>query len=203
MLVMPIFVVTCAMTATPVVEPDLDELCGTYVLYVAAKSLGADVKSLAHFESVLGPPPRGGHSLAELAEGAGRFSLTTSGIKTTLANLEKRKPPFACIARLEAGHHVLIGSIDQESVRIVDPPSSTRLPRSVFENLWDGNALLVSPGPLLSEEAVTQLPAVNYPSRAGSNSWLWKISAIVVLVGLCLSAIPFWRHQKAAERGTE
>lgn len=203
MWVMPTLMITIAMSATPVVEPDRDELCGTYVLYVATQSLGADVKTLAHFETVLGPPPRGGHSLAELAEGAGRFSLTTSGVKTTLANLEKRAPPFACIARLEVGHYVLIGDIDRESVLIVDPPTSSRLPRSVFENLWDGNALLISPIPLLSEEAVAQLPAVNYPSGPGSNSWLWTSAAIVVMVGLCLSAIPFWRQKKAAERGAE
>lgn len=196
MIAIPILVFTMAMAATPVVEPDRDDLCGTYVLYVAAKSLGADVRTLANFESVLGPPPRGGHSLAELAEAAERFPLKTMGVQTTLANLEKRTPPWACIARLEVGHYVLIGQIDGESVLVVDPPTSTRLPRSVFENLWDGNALLISTAPLLSEEAVTQLPIVRHATGGGVTNWLWRSLLILVVSGLGLSAIYLWRQGK-------
>ena len=195
MLAIPILLITMALAATPVVEPDRDDLCGTYVLYVAAKSLGADVKSLADFESVLGPPPRGGHSLAELAEAAERYPLQTMGVQTTLANLEKRTPPWACIARLQVGHYVLIGQIDGDSVLVVDPPTSTRLPRSVFENLWDGNALLISTAPLLGEEAVTQLPVVRHASGGGVMDWLWRV---LVVSGLGLSAIYVWRQRKPA-----
>ncbi len=195
---MPLLMFTMAMAATPVVEPERDDLCGTYVLYVAAKSLGADVRTLADFESVLGPPPRGGHSLAELAEAAERFPLQTLGVQTTLANLEKRTPPWACIARLQVGHYVLIGQIDGESVLIVDPPTSTRIPRSVFENLWDGNALLISTAPLLGEEAVTQLPVFRHASGGGVTNWFWRALLILVVSGFVLSAIYFWRQGKPA-----
>ena len=198
MLAMPILWITMAMAATPVVEPERDDLCGTYVLYVAAKSLGADVGTLADFESDLGPPPRGGHSLAELAEAAERFRLQTLGVQTTLANLEKRTPPWACIARLQIGHYVLIGQIDGESVLVVDPPTSARLPRSVFENLWDGNALLISTTPLLGEEAVTQLPVVRHASGGGVTNWFWGVLLILVVSGLGLSAIYVWRPRKPA-----
>ena len=198
MLGWPLLMITLSMAATPVVEPERDDLCGTYVLYVAAKSLGADVGTLADFESDLGPPPRGGHSLAELAEAAERFPLQTLGVQTTLANLEKRTPPWACIARLQVGHYVLIGQIDGESVLVVDPPTSTRLPRTVFENLWDGNALLISTTPLLSEEAVTQLPIVHHAYRGSVMDWFWRALLILVVSGLALSAIYVWRPWKPA-----
>lgn len=132
-----------------------EDACGRNCLYVALRSLGAEPASLAEIEERIGRPPVGGYHLKRLKEGAETYGMHTLGVRTSLDNLARRPRPFACIAHYTSGHFVLVTEIVAQGrgVRVIDPPNTAvDLPQETFETLWSGNALLISPVPLIAEE---------------------------------------------------
>lgn len=154
-----------------------DPLCGAYCLYISLRSLDCDVASYADVERRLGPPPRGGYSMAQLAEVARTYGAQTLGVLTSLENLVQRDPPVACIALLDRSHYVNIADIRDGQVRIIDPPREYVVDRNTLAALWPGEALLVARKPLLAEEAIT---------RRGSWSVVFW-AALAVLVGIVIA----------------
>jgi ABC-type bacteriocin/lantibiotic exporter with double-glycine peptidase domain len=90
--------------------------------------------------------------MGRLAEIAEEYGLHTLGVLTTAGRLQKRSGPFACIARLDGGHFVLIADVKDGQARIVDPPRDYSIPLETLESRWDGTALLLSPSQLVAEE---------------------------------------------------
>ncbi len=127
-------------------------LCGASCLYVALNALDVNVTS---FESLLERLPEVamvGHSLGELEKVAQSYEMNTLAVETTLANLERRKGRFACVAQINGTHFVLISNIGAGHVTLMDPPYEKTIDRDVFSDSWDGQALLISAGDLAPED---------------------------------------------------
>ena len=171
------------------VEPlsDSEELCGTYSLYVGLRSLDANLSGLDTIEAELGPPPRGGHSMADLASTAEKLGFQTLGVHTTLHNLSQRPGRFACIAHLKHGHFVLIAKSDEAGVHVVDPPSAKVIARNVWDAAWEGDALLISTAPLLSElevDAISLRASDAEATRRSTQTWLMVAAAILGMAAI-------------------
>lgn len=144
--------------------------CGAYCLYVSLKALDFKMPSYQEFESKLGPPGVHGYSMEQLYLAAEEYGASTLGVVTTLENLQRRTGRLACIARLGTDHFVNISRVADGTVRIIDPPGKYDLPVDTLAAQWDGKALLVSTGPLASEESITRAPILPIVLGVGALS---------------------------------
>jgi Protein of unknown function (DUF1573)/Peptidase C39 family len=113
--------------------------------------------------------------MQQLAEAAGAFGAHAVGVKTTLADLERRRQRFACIALLEdTGHFVCIYDLDPTTVYLADPPEQRGVVRDAFDRLWGGKALLISDVP------------IEPPAQAWSGAWLLAAVGMCALIGAVL-----------------
>ncbi|MCA8996347.1 MAG: hypothetical protein KDA80_05175 [Planctomycetaceae bacterium] len=172
-------------------EQRIDEMCGNYTLFVALNSLDAGLEEIDSLEESLGPPPRWGHSLADLTEAAQLHGFHTLGIHTTLENLSARTGRFACIAHLKHGHFVLIQRIDEEGVHIIDPPTTYTTPDYVWNVTWAGDALLISDQPLQPESEIVAIVDIEARSRT-LRMVFWTATSVVVIVGVALWSWRSW-----------
>lgn len=131
--------------------------CGLEALYIAIISLSHDME-YAELKRQAPQLPADGYSLLELAQLAEAQSLNSKLVKTSYARLRARKAEesFACVAWLPEGHFVVIADIDELDATIVDPPTRYRTPLNVFDQLWDGDCLLISNQPLQDEQAFAE-----------------------------------------------
>ena len=177
----------CLMLSAAEPRDDREELCGTYSLFVGLNSLDANLPGLEIIEQTLGPPPRGGHSMADLAAAAEKHGFKTLGVNTTLRNIAERPGRFACIAHLKEGHFALIAQVDTEGVHLVDPPSTSVVMENVWNTVWDGDALLISAESLLPEAEVEELAEraeESLSTRQATRQW-----TVVTGITLALAAI--------------
>ncbi len=172
----------CFMVAAVEPRSEKEELCGTYTLFVGLRSLDANLSGLEAIEAELGPPPRGGHSMAELAEVAEKLGFETLGVHTTLRNLSQRPGRFACIAHLKHGHFALIAKSDESGVHVVDPPTARVVAPNVWNAAWEGDALLISIAPLLPErevEAISRRESEAATTRRSTRTWLMGTTTLI------------------------
>lgn len=163
---------------------DSDEMCGNYALFVALNSLDANLPQLEDLDETLGQPPRGGHSLANLAEAAQKHGFQTLGVQTTLENLSVRPGRFACIVHLNYEHFALIRSVDSLGVHVIDPPDSHLVAVNLWKAVWSGDSLLISKDPLLSEAEVNVIAENQVRSiatRRAKRGWLLTLIAMGVI----------------------
>lgn len=175
-------------------EQTPDDLCGAYTLYVALRSLDCPLDTFDGFEKSLGPPPRGGYSLAELAEAAHKLKFQTLGVRTSLESLASRQGRFACIAHMNKDHFVLIAQIDETRLEIIDPPRKYSVNRDVWNKVWQGDAMLISASPLLSENDVSQMQTDSSVRRKMYRTVAFSLAVVAVLASLFL----FW-HRNTRE----
>lgn len=151
------------------------------------RSLDANLSGLDTIEAELGPPPRGGHSMADLAEAAEKLGFQTLGVHTTLRNLSQRPGRFACIAHLKHGHFVLIAKSDDSGVHVVDPPTAKVVAQNVWNAAWSGDALLISTDSLLPEtevDAISQRASDTEATRQSARKWLMGAAAILGIAAI-------------------
>ena len=175
-----VIVFALPVSAAAVEEPKPN--CGPYCLYVAARLLGNDVGTFEQFYKRFEEPDGRGYSLGKLEAVAQSLDLKTYGVQTSAEILALRPGRFACIAWISGQHFVLIHSIDQGQLMIIDPPSTYPIPIEVFRTKWDGQALLISPDELLTDEELIW--------RSG-RSKRWGVAAVVALTlaGLTFGAM--------------
>ncbi len=186
----------CLMVTAAELRPTAEELCGTYSLYVGLNSLDAELSGLDALERTLGPPPRGGHSMAELARTAEKLGFKTLGVQTNLRHLSQRTGRFACIAHMKHGHFVLIAKVDESGVHVVDPPRRNVVAEHVWNAAWGGPALLISRDPLLPEqevEVLSQLASQAELTRQVRQQW-GSILAVVLSVVVGVGLVVRWRR---------
>ena len=151
--------------------PDSPLRCGSYCLYIGAKSFDKAPSTFEEFEEILGIPTSAGYSLLTLKKAAIEAGLQASCVKTTPELLEMRQEPFACIAHLNGNHFVLLAGFQNDEAIVIDPPREYRIPVKTLLSQWQGDALLISPSPLQPEESLNR------------RIWFQKL-----LVGAALSA---------------
>ena len=163
-------------------------LCGLYCLHVGARSVGLR-PVLSELAAALGPPGADGYSLAQLAAAAEGQGLHALAVGTTADRLARRPGRFACIAHLDGNHFVLLNGVDGPMVGVVDPPRRYAAPARTLASRWDGRALLISPDPLLPEEALPE-------------PWGWRAAclAAAVLTTAAAAGILYWRRRSGGER---
>lgn len=136
-----------------------DNRCGSYCLTVALKSFDRKT-SLEQVEAELGEATAAGYSMDRLAKSAGSFGMRTTLAMTSLENLKWRKSHFgerfACLTLIRDDHFVLLTDIQDSTVSICDPPRNDVMDIPVFDHVWSGHVLLISDGPLASEEDVVR-----------------------------------------------
>lgn len=154
--------------------------CGSHCLYVAARLFDhAGDEGFEAFESKLGQPSSNGYSIGSLKAGAEKFGLHSLAVATTIENLLGRKGQFACIAHMNGDHFVLVQSIDESVVRIIDPPRTYLLPLATFAKQWNGAAVLVSDAPLESEDSLSSRMR---RTRMTRNLLIWgSVFAVIIL----------------------
>ncbi len=165
LLVFQLLTSICFATSSFAAEPvgtnvaDSQPLCGASCIYVALNALDVNVTS---FESLLERLPEvamAGHSFGDLAKVAQSYEMKTLAVETTLANLERRRERFACVAHINGTHFVLISNIGAGHVTLIDPPYEKTIDRDLFSDSWNGKALLISAGDLVPEDKLnSRLP---------------------------------------------
>ena len=190
MFIMPLLVVSIGyQPAAEVARPLPDLRCGGYSLFILLEALGIAPDQYADFEAELGPPGSSGYSMLQLAEQATRSGAKTLAVRTSLENLRSRNDPFACICLLDEGHFVLLYDLDEKYAHVVDFPRSYKTGVDAFLGRWDGEALLVGPNEMRSEESVTTLRRV----RAAI---IPSVAAAVLLIVTTFIVIRFRRHSR-------
>ena len=160
----------------------VDLRCGAYCLYVALKSSDFSVPSYEEFEKRLGQPERAGYSMQQLCDAAKQYNAFAVPVHTDLRTLQKIQEPFVCIALLSTYHFVVLGEMDSNEVHVIDPPESYDMRRGLVEDVWTGNAVLISR---------TELPVLS-PGR--DRIWPWVIALGTTLVFFLLVAYAVRRH---------
>ena len=150
------------------------ELCGAYCLYLGLKAIEVPVEGMERVQQELGSPPAGGYSLGQIDATARKFGAETLGVKTTFANLRLRKERFVCLAHLKENHFVLFTKIEKDGVIVIDPPTKKFVPFVTLQKDWNGNALLISPEPLLAEESL----------RSQFGWWMPALAVAIAVVGV-------------------
>lgn len=160
---------------------------GARCLYVAVRSLDKNVQTT--FQQLSHRLPAADSvSLGQLQEQASTLGFQTLAVQTSLATLNHRQRPFACIAYLKRKDFVLITSSSSDIVVISDPPNVHRLPVATFLNEWDGDALLLAKSPIKSEqEIVSELWWSN--TLIQSSVWIGPMFAVAV-------ALVWWRKRR-------
>lgn len=164
--------VTARMSQAADNESDMN--CGVNCVYVVLKSqLPESGVTLTKLEEKLQPGPQGS-SLEQLREAVVDSGLHGLAVRTDLELLRSRPRPFAFIAHLHRGHFVVVADATDDSVRIIDPPRESEVSVAGFQQEWNGDGLLISVNPILSEESHSR------------NQWWKKLSwRIAALLGLC------------------
>lgn len=152
--------------------------CGANCLEVALHALEHPEAGSGAVDELLGPATEKGYSLGELQSAAEKLDLRTRLVRTSLDNLLLREPGFVCVVPLEGGHFVLLGDYNGRDVWIVDPPGEYSLAVELFQDRWDGIALLMSNSELVPEDGL-------------GDRWKgWLLILSIVLAVACLVA---WR----------
>jgi ABC-type bacteriocin/lantibiotic exporter with double-glycine peptidase domain len=164
--------------------------CGPNCLYIALRSLDMDIGPFDEFYERqflkrFGRPDARGYSLGQMETIARELGLQTLGVKTSLERLRHRPPPVGCIAWIRQSHFVLIQSVSEETVEIIDPPRTYTMPAPAFKNIWDGTALLISSRSIPDEDSLSAL---------GRQGWRWAgiIAGLACVVGVV--GFVFWRR---------
>jgi ABC-type bacteriocin/lantibiotic exporter with double-glycine peptidase domain len=166
--------------------------CGSNCLYITAKLFGTAPDSFAEFEQQIGPPGASGYSVAELCDGARSLGLEALPVRTSAEQLTQRSERFACIAHIGTNHFVLLSSIHDRSVAVIDPPLSYTLPLATLNSQWNGTAILISDGPLETEESLVR--------RVARNRMLLRFAAVAAAATFLLSTlivVSRWRRRSA------
>lgn len=153
--------------------PDLK--CGAYCTYVALKGLELPVGDYESFERRLGSPEREGYSLLQLSRIAEQYGARAVSAHTTVRRLQRLRERFTCIALLKTGHFVLVQDIDENGVRVIDPPHTAEFRRDLFEEVWSGDALL------LSHEELAGLQE--------GLAWEWIVLGVLAAVTVAVGAL--------------
>jgi ABC-type bacteriocin/lantibiotic exporter with double-glycine peptidase domain len=155
-----------------------DQYCGVYSLFVAM--VGVDEERAPALNVLIESlhPNKSGNSLADLEQSAVTAGFNTLAVHTTLDGLIARQRPFACIAHLPRGHFLVLKDVDDDFVRVVDPPHSLTIPRPVFESEWDGNCLLVAASPLQSEALISR----ELSRHELFITAIWTVSSVVLIL---------------------
>lgn len=167
-----------------------DPNCGPFCLYVAAASLGRHVGTFEEFCKRFGEPDGRGYSLGQLEAMSQSLDLKTHGLKTTVETLALRPPRFACIAWVKGQHFVLINSVADGQLSIIDPPRSYQIPIDTFKTQWDGTALLISSDEILTDEEVIR--------QFGGTRTRMTIGFALAAIGCLAMAVVKWRNNRAA-----
>jgi len=141
----------CSFTAFQAGDAFPAEECGLHCLYVALSAFDADAIPYADLKKLAGPTPENGFSIDELMALAKKAGLNARAVKTSLANLRRRKKPFAGILLFDNKHFVLLTGLSVDSIEIVDPPTQRTLLDDEVQRHWDGYALILSSEPISSE----------------------------------------------------
>lgn len=157
--------------APPSQATQQDVMCGSYCLYIALDSLAFSPGAFEDFRQRLGGPSRVGYSLLQLARCAQGYGAKTAALETNLRTLRRVQQPHARVALFRDGHFVLVSGYNDESVDVIDPPHEYTMPRKLFESLWAGDVLLISP---------TELPDLSERSW-----WPWLLALVAALVIGC------------------
>lgn len=167
----------------------VDLRCGGYCLFVALRALDQTTMTYAEFERKLGPPGPAGYSMGQLAEVARSLGAHAMGVQTTLDNLRARQGQFACIALVDRSHFLMIADIKEDYLEVIDPPQHYGVPQTTFEQLWKGDALLISPDPLVEEGAL-----------APRATWPWPAAGASLIVVALLTLLAHWVSRRASGR---
>ena len=116
--------------------------CGPYSLMVVAKMFGINVDSVS-ISHLAGTTPKG-TSMKGLADAAYKLGLQARGMKISLRQLLKLKPPI--IAYVNPNHYLVIDKILEDRLHVIEntkPPHFISLPE--FKKIWDGYVLVIFP----------------------------------------------------------
>jgi ABC-type bacteriocin/lantibiotic exporter with double-glycine peptidase domain len=148
------------------------------------------VPSFQEFETDLGQPDRRGYSALRLCDVAKRYGAHAATVQTDLQRLESIREPFVWIALLETSHFVTVSAIGSSEVHVIDPPDSYDMRRGLFEELWTGNAIVISRAPL------AQLSVPN------GSIWRW-VGPLIASVSLAIIGVYTYRRILRSPHGAK
>ncbi len=127
-------------------------VCGRNSLYLFLKCHGYRV-AYTELQDLI-PLGERGSSFGDLHRAAAQLGADVDVLKTDVDRLAAADLPAIVLlesAKAPSGHFVVLADVDETSVLITDPTStsSARMPRAQFQRSWSGYAMTHRPTPLL------------------------------------------------------
>ena len=137
-------------------------MCGPYTLCQVAERYGRVVDSKV--VAKLAQTTEAGTTMKGLADAAYQLGMKVVGQKTTYQNLLQLTPPLIALVKTQdnanTNHFIIIDKVEQDQVEIWDVNRGYAVrPKKVFESIWDGYVLVISP-PNLQQPVPVNAPDI-------------------------------------------
>lgn len=127
--------------------------CGPRCLFVGLVALGEPLEDYPRFSEQFGDIGEQGCSLKDLAETAQRYGYHVGVFELQVNEIQRLIKPAICIAHISGDHFVIVKSVEQERVTVLDPPDKRVVDAQAFSTIFDGHVLVVSKNPIEFEAA--------------------------------------------------